>query len=400
LLFKDLMFKKILFFYALLICFVVFPAKAQRLSEQSKISLLTMYPGEELYSSFGHSAFWVFDPSRGVDRVYNYGTFSFEEPNFYGKFITGKLLYRLSVSDIEDLLWGYRQENREVVEQVLNLSLEKRNKLFEFLETNYLPQNRAYKYDFFFDNCSSRLRDGLKTVCGDSVQFVTKTTEDRSFRQLLDPFLTDKQWQDLGMDTGLGTPSDKIASRYDYMFLPIHLMNSFDSATILSNGREEPLVKAKNVLFKAEVVEKEDSILTPNLFFWLLFFIVALFTFLQLRKEKFSYFFDSILLVFTGLLGFLIVFLWFGTDHKVTANNWNLIWAMPLNFFMLFFLKKDKNQVFVKNYFLAYGICLILLLISWNLIPQEINIATFPFILVLALRAFFIFYKLKNKSSR
>jgi hypothetical protein len=393
------MFKKPLLHCCLLFClFTSFSIEAQRLSEHSKVSLLTMYPGDELYSTFGHSAFWIYDSTRGVDRVYNYGEFSFQEPNFYLKFIRGKLPYKMGISDIEGLLWAYRMENRDVVEQVLNLTLDQRNRLLEQLEINYLPQNRFYKYDFFFDNCATRLRDKLKDVCGNNLQFSTITTEDKSFRQLIDPFLLTKQWQDLGMDTGLGAPADSIASRYDYMFLPIPLKNSFDSATITVDGSKEPLVKTTNVLFESEVVKKEETTITPNLFFWCLFFIVALITWIQLRKKTLSHLLDSIFLVFTGLLGMLLLFLWFGTDHKVTANNWNLLWAMPLNLFILFFMNKEKRKGLVKGYFLIYGIVLVLLLVSWNLIPQEINIATFPFILALALRAFFIYYKLKTHS--
>jgi hypothetical protein len=382
-------------FIAVLLLFVSHLGLTQRLSNASKISLITIYPGEELYSTFGHSAFWVYDTKSGIDRVYNYGTFNFEQPGFYTKFIRGKLLYELSVSDMQSLVWFYQQENRGIVEQVLNLTLQEKERLFGFLERNYLPENRAYKYDFFFDNCSSRLRDALKSACGNDLQFHQVEKEKKSYRQLLDPFLMDKQWQDLGMDTGLGTPSDKIAPPYNYMFLPIHLMNAFDSATINHNQKAEKLVKATNVLYKQTPKEDAKELITPALCFWLFFFLILIVCWIQWKNKTAILYLDLVLWVFTGLLGFLIVFLWFGTDHKVTANNWNLIWAMPLNLIVILLAKKNKLKG-SRYYFLIYGIALILLLLSWNLIPQEINLATFPFILTMAVRSFFIYYKLKT----
>ena len=148
-------------------CYPLFTANAQSLSPTGKISLLTVSPGDELYSAFGHSALWVFDYERGIDRVYNYGTFDFRTEGFYVKFVQGTLPYTLSVSSSYNILEGSRQSNRSVTEQELNLSATQKEKLFLFLETNYLPENRQYFYKFFYDNCSTRLRDALKAACGE-----------------------------------------------------------------------------------------------------------------------------------------------------------------------------------------------------------------------------------------
>ena len=385
---------------------------SQTLSNEAKISLLTISPGEELYSAFGHSAFWVYDPIQGYDRVYNYGTFDFNEPNFYTKFIRGKLLYKLSVGDLYSIVEGAKYENRGVIEQELNLSKEIKNKLFQFLETNNLPQNRYYKYDFFFDNCSTRLRDALGVAADKSLTFNLKETEKKSFRQLLDPFLVNKQWQDMGMDIGLGTPADQIARPYDYMYLPEHLYSGFASATILTTEEKTndtlsvkkgvlpqkalPLVKATRVIFKQTERSIAESSFSPTMAFWLLFLIVLIFTVFQLKSPSPSYLVDVVFLTITGLLGFLIVFLWLGTDHKVTANNWNLIWAMPLNVIAAFLLPRRKALPVLRLYFLIYGILMLLLVTLWPFLPQELNIATLPFILILVHRSFFIFFKLNT----
>lgn len=381
------------FFSTLVLVFLVLSARASILSDQAKISLITIAPGEDLYSSFGHSAFWVFDPKTGFDRIYNYGTFDFNEPGFYIKFIRGKLLYRLSVSEMGWLMEGARYENRGVVEQVLNLDSVAKDNLFKFLEHNYLPENRAYKYDFFFDNCSTRMRDALKKIYGDSLQFNLQVKQERSFKQLLDPFLIDKQWQDMGMDIGLGMPADKIATPYDYMFLPDFLMKGFASATITNKSGIDPLVKKTNVLFDPQKNAEEGSLISPGLVFWILFILIFGYTIYQYKSRNNSFLLEYILLLLTGLLGFLIVFLWFGTDHYVTKNNWNLIWANPLNLIFVVLLIKDRYSKAIEKYFLIYGVITLSLLVFWKIIPQELNVHTFPLILLLSFRAFFIFIK-------
>lgn len=383
----------------ILFLFLNFSLKANILSAEAKISLITIAPGEDLYSSFGHSAFWVYDPKTGIDRIYNYGTFDFNEPGFYLKFVRGKLLYRLSVSEMEWLMYGAKHENRGVIEQVLNLDPATKESLFQFLEYNYLPENRAYKYDFFFDNCSTRLRDALKKVYGEKLEFHLKVEEEKSFKELLDPFLLNKQWQDMGMDIGLGMPADRIATSYDYMFLPEFLMKGFESATIRSNGKTTPLVKNTKVLFNSDVPSNSGLKISPSVVFWILSALTIGLTFFQYRSKNKSYLFDYFLLLVTGVLGLVIVFLWLGTDHYVTRNNWNIIWANPLNVFISIFLMKKKYNKVVEKYFLLYGIATLLLLIFWKVIPQQLNYHTFPLILILSSRAFFIYYQFRTQRS-
>lgn len=132
---------------------------AQNLSDSSRISLMTVAPGDFLYSTFGHSALRVFDPVNNIDRCYNYGTFDFDQPNFYLNFCRGKLLYSLDVEPGRHFVRGNLQDNRPMQEQVFDLGAAQRQRLFNLLETNALPENRSYKYDFFYDNCATRIRD-------------------------------------------------------------------------------------------------------------------------------------------------------------------------------------------------------------------------------------------------
>ena len=158
------------FFFVLLF---FLPAKifAQDDSCHLRISILTCSPGEELYSTFGHSAIRVTDSVSHNDIVYNYGTFNFDEPGFYTKFIRGKLSFYLSTDDFDSFISDYREEKRDITEQVLNLTCAEKYNVVMLLQTNMMALNRTYKYDFTFDNCTTRLRDLLEKIPDTSIHF-------------------------------------------------------------------------------------------------------------------------------------------------------------------------------------------------------------------------------------
>lgn len=392
--------RQIVFIVKMLFVLSLYSVQGQTLSPQAKVSLITVEPGQELYSGFGHSTFWIYDPSRGIDRIYNYGTFDFN-PDFYMKFVRGKLDYMLSVSNMEYLMYGAMEEKRTVVEQVLNLSPVQREDLFKFLETNYLPENRYYRYDFFLDNCSSRLRDVLRSVCRDSLRFNLSHDSNLSFRQLIDQYLQQKKIQDLGMDIGLGAPADRKATPFEYMFLPDYLKSAFDSAKIYRNNHWESLVLRKSILYQAPEVQTSGSVFSPALFFWALFLLSAYLTYRNIKKGKESFLADSVLLVLLSLLGFLLVFLWFFTDHNVTIHNWNLWWATPLHLPVAFLLIRRSAPLVLRWYFLVYAVVCFSLIAFWKVLPEEFNVAIFPLLLLLGMRSLYIsnYFKTNNDES-
>ena len=366
------------------------------LSPSAEFSLLTVSPGDELYNCFGHSAFLLIDTVKNVFKNYNYGTFDGYDPNFYMKFVRGKLLYSIAVEDPRELVGTAIDENRSITKQTLNLTQAQKQQLYTFLENNYLPENRYYKYDFFYDNCSSRLRDALVITCGKSVNFNLKPDkEDKSFRALIDPFLENKRYQDLGMDLGLGLPADKVATPFQYMFLPEHLMNGFTGATILKDGKEEKLVLSQELLL-SNIPDKTVTpfYLKPWFLFVLLFIIVFSITYYQYKKQLNGYWPDALLFGISGLFGIVILLLWFATDHGVTTKNYNLIWAVPFHLVAIPLLLLKVNPKLLSSYFLINFFVLFFLLIFWKLVPQELNAATIPFLMALALRSMYIYYRI------
>ncbi|MEO5581099.1 MAG: DUF4105 domain-containing protein, partial [Saprospiraceae bacterium] len=186
-----------------------------------QISLLSCSPGEELYSIFGHSAFRVLDFTGKRDLVFNYGTFNFREKNFYLKFMQGKLNYLLSVEPYEDFIYSYSLENRIVYEQKFNLTREQKSQLFRDLQINAQPANRAYKYDFFWDNCSTRIRDKIDHVFNQSITYPVRPGI--PFRDYLHRYLVYSPWSRFGIDLILGMPTDAIAQTREAMFLPLEM---------------------------------------------------------------------------------------------------------------------------------------------------------------------------------
>ena len=391
------------YFFFVLFAVLSIQISAQTLSPKAQISLLTISPGAELYSTFGHSAIRVKDPMQGLDVTYNYGSFNFRTEGFYLKFLRGTLPYQISGNLSENDIAGWSEDNRSVIEQILNLSHRQKEAVFAFLQTNYLPENREYAYKFFYDNCSTRLRDVFTKVCTDSLQLSKTLHADSSYRQWIDVYArkNEKLWADFGMDLAIGEPSDRITGADGAMFLPDNLMHAFDAAKINRNGKLETFVLSKQLINQnmLAVMDKEKELITPNIFFWTLFVLVFGMTVYQFKSESTSFIFDKILFTFAGIIGWFIVLLWFFTDHGVTQNNLNIIWAYPLLFPIALLLRKKDSRSWISKHFLAYAIILIAFLVSWRVFPQEINYALVPVVLMLCVRASFVWWRIRKKLS-
>ncbi|WP_306642670.1 Lnb N-terminal periplasmic domain-containing protein [Sanyastnella coralliicola] len=363
----------------LILLFISALANGQQLSEQAEISVLTCQPGTDLYSVFGHTAIRVYDPGR-VDHVYNYGTFDFND-EFYLKFARGKLNYRLSRSSFGQFNYEYTVTERGVEEQMLNLTQDQKNRFNHALVENYKPENQYYQYDFFYDNCATRIRDILEDVLGDELQWNSEFDhESYTFRDMIDMYLVDMNWSDFGIDIALGQPCDKVLEAQDNMFLPDYVFSEIASATI--GG--QPLVKETKVVIK-KAVREAGSPLDPALMLTMALTLLALFWFWRRRKGSQSLVIPRFLFIFLGLAGLMVFLLWFATDHTTTKQNWNLIWAFPLHLIVAFILKKKR---LVVPYMKAFTIVYIIVLIFGFLFPQRYHLAFYPLALMGAILSF------------
>lgn len=367
-------------------------AQVPQLSPESQISLITCSPGKELYSAFGHSALRVHDPANRIDRTYNYGTFDFDQPNFYSNYAKGRPVFILSVAPTKYFVQAYVYENRSVYEDALQLTQEQKQRLYELLEENFLPENREYRYDYIYDNCATRIRDMLEKVANKAIVFDTFAAPPAStFRELMDLYLENQPWGDFGIDLALSSVIDTFAPPYYRMFLPDYLQKGFQNARITTGDSSVRLVKDSSVIYAAEPEKQEQSFFTPLSIFWLLFVLFLLKTVFDFRRKKFSVAADVILFALVGLAGIVIAYISFFSDHHA-AKNYNLLWAIPTHVVFAALLPLSKKLNWVKYYFLATAIVTaILFLGGLTFLPQQFHTAFYPIMLTLIMRSAVIF---------
>jgi hypothetical protein len=352
-------------------------------SSYLRISLLTCTPGDELYSTFGHSALRVTDSSSMQDIVFNYGTFNFDDPGFYTKFIRGKLLYFVSTSYFKEFKADYQFSNRGITEQVLNLSAAEKIALQQFLYHNIKEENRYYQYDFLFDNCTTRLRDIILQHKKNKPLFAAIVPKGTTFRNAIHTYLdrNDKEWSKLGIDILLGAPTDAVMDVQQSQFLPDNLMKALDSS-----NHGNTLVSSKSNLYPFDEQPASKSWFNPMIIFSLLLLGIVV---LDLSKTKFAIAFlqgfDGLLFFLTGALGILLFFMWFATDHTMCKNNYNLIWAWPTHAIAAFFINSKKK--WLKKYLLLTVAGLLLVMAAWAFLPQQLNISLLAVCLLLIYRS-------------
>ena len=380
------------FIFLLLFSLLISPCgfSAEASSSGKTISLITSNPtNNEIYTAWGHTAIRVKIPAENTDIVFNYGIFSFGDDFLY-KFVKGETDYRLAVCRFEDALEEARDEkNVFMYEQVLNLTEVEKDALFAALRENSKPENRYYRYNFFFDNCATRpLWQIEKSVDGRIHYPVFNNTY--TFRDLIYIKLTDSPWFAFGIDICLGSETDRKVTDRELLFLPEELMRSYAESSIESGDSIRPLVSQINILNQPHPTADITNLFAPPsplVACWLFFLLIVAHTIFYHYKKKNDLWMDVILFFLYGLLGCLVFFLTFISEHPCTNPNYNLLWINPLQLIfaiLALFRKMRKTLVF-------YQIINLLLLLSsvicWHFIPQHYNSAFFPLILALIIRS-------------
>lgn len=382
--------------FLLLVCILLTYSKldAQQviISDSAVVSLITCSPGEEVYSKFGHTAIRVKDKTNNVDVVFNYGIFSFETEHFYYKFIKGETDYQLGIYETNYFLPEYAERNSMVWEQVLNLSSAEKKNLVATLLENYEPQNRVYRYNFVFDNCSTRPRDKITGSVNGYIRY-HQTSEPATFRRWVGDYVGTDTWLKFGIDLLFGIDADAIASQKNSQFLPEVLMSDFQEAEIVSlDGKARKLVeKSATVLIDKKPVELHSSffdfLLKPLAVSLFLLALGILITLLDIKYRKHNKIFDSIILFITGVAGIIAFYLMVFSSHPLVTANLNVLWINPLNLVAAFLIwvKPLRKIMFVCG-ILNLGL-LAATLITFSLSIQSFNLAAFPIIVLLMLRS-------------
>lgn len=378
---------RIVRFLALFLVFAPRGAQAQdlpaALSDRAQISLVTCSPGQELYSTFGHSALRVHDPATGLDVAFNWGTFNFSTPNFYLKFMRGELLYRLSISPFDWFMEDYVRQERGVTEQVLALTADQRTALYAAMRENARPENRDYLYDFYFDNCATRIRDLLEDVLGDDLVYRFPPPDDKTFRDYLDEYVDHLVWVDLGFDLILGMNSHRHAGHRASMFLPDYLMRHVGDAAV-SHHPNRPLVRSTTVLlpWPADPPARPPLLHRPVTLAWILFVLLLLPAGVELKRGRPLPVIDAALFVPVGVMGALFVLMWVATAHHSTYANLNMLWAVPLLFLVVPLLRR----LIGRRAWVVLAVLAMVPILGWFILLQSFHPAVAPLIGVLVTR--------------
>lgn len=386
------MIRKILFIILIFhISILHIEAQQIQLSDSSKISLLTSTPWEkEVYALYGHTAIRVQDPINQFDVVFNYGLFSFDSPNFMVRFVKGETDYMVGAENFNRYIEEYRLRNVNVIEQKLNITQKEKQNIFDALVINSLPENRIYRYNYFYDNCSTRPRDVIENNIEGTIYY-TPTNKVQTYRDLVHECVDSQPWIRFGIDLVIGADADKNITDRQKDFLPLYLMESYNGATIknIDGSVRNLLSEQKNIISNQSRSETLISNNQPAIIGCLLLIVALIVSYLSYKKKfvVFGRIFDTLLFVIAGIVGCIIFFLMFFSEHPCTNPNWNIIWLNPLQLiFALFFLINFFSKYVYYYHFINF-VALILLLLAWFLIPQYLEVAFIPYILTLCVRS-------------
>jgi len=384
--------QKILF---LLFLFIVNTSFSQykQLTPNAEISVLTMGPGNNLNDAFGHSAYRVKDNL--LDIVFNYGVYDFDTPNFYTKFAQGKLNYKIDANKYDAFKNHYISQNRTIKEQVLNLTQKEKQQVFDYLSNNYEPENQYYLYDFFYDNCATKIKDVLVIALNNNVQFNNpESFKNKTFRTLIQDELNWNSWGSAGIDIALGSVIDRQATPEEHMFLPENINSFFDAATF--NNSEKKLVKKDQTIFNSKELKRPNYfIISPIVVFGLLGLFIIYLTYKDHKRSIRNKWLDVLIFAVSGIIGMVILLLWFATDHTATAQNYNLLWAFALNLFVVRQVFKRKPKAWFVRYLKFLLIMLCLMLFHWIIGIQRFAFALIPITSALFIRYLYLikYYK-------
>lgn len=360
-----------------------------------RVSLLTCSPGSEIYELFGHTAIRIEDSSKGIDVVYNYGLFSFETPNFIWRFVKGETDYCLGAAYYADFRNEYDLRGSYIMQDELNLTADEKMKLLLLLQENSRPENRVYRYNYFFDNCTSRARDIIEEALQGTIIY-GEMDEKKSFRDIVHHFTEDSPWSEFGIDLLIGSGADRLTTSREYLFVPDHLSDAFQRASVMRpNGDILPLVKENTVTSPLQVTKLGTGFpFTPFQTTGIVFVLTVILLFIERHYNKVFWLWDILLYGVQGLAGCVIAFLFFFSLHPTVDSNYLLIWLNPIPLLylpvMVYCIRKRKRDLYHP---ISVAILLFFCVFAWA-IPQHFNAALFPFMATLVLRSIsHIYYK-------
>lgn len=357
---------------------VAFSVQSQS-TDSIRFSLLTCAPGTEIYSLFGHTAIRYENYTRRIDVVFNYGMFSFNTPNFIFRFVAGETDYQLGITPYSYFEAEYAMRGSSVYQQVLNLTQSEKERLLTILENNYLPENRIYRYNYFYDNCTTRARDKIEECIEGKVVY-PDSLSGKSYRSIVHEFTAGSPWDEFGIDLCLGAEADKEINKRQQMFSPFYMKYYASNAYIVdAGGTRRPLILDETKIVDVEPDEVQPGfVLSPLMCGALFLALCVVMAWGQWKTQRIWWGWDIVLYGLQGLAGCIIAFLFFFSVHPTVGSNWLLILFNPIPLLYLPFMvyKAVKRK---KDYYHVGNIVYLTLFIT--ILPfcgQEFNLTVLP----------------------
>ena len=353
-----------------------------------KISILSIGEGPSLVDAFGHTAIRVKDAQLKNDIVFNFGVYDFNSPNFYSNFVKGRPEYKLAIQNYSNLIQNYIRQKRYIVEHQLNLDQNSTKIIIDLLVEKL--NDPYYIYDYFRDNCTTRAADIV--VDKTNNKFKDDKLESEAiltYRELIHRKINENSWAALGIDLCLGAIIDKKINTRETFFLPENLMNYLDLY-------EGDIIK-RNIIYSPESeISYRENLPSPLLINLILSLIIVAITIFNFKSNKWNKSLDSLIFLISGSIGILIIYLWFFSNHFAGAQNFNFLWAFPLNFALIFAIYKNKIPNWSIGYIKLLIILIILLFLHWTTGVQKYNLTLLPIFVALLIRYSFLVHRINR----
>lgn len=314
-------------------------SRATESADSVDIALLTCGPGDEVYSLYGHTAIRYTDHRTGEDMVINYGMFSFNQDYFVLRFVFGLTDYQMGITPFDYFMREYQYEDRWVYQQTLNLTAEQKRAICEALARNYLPENRTYRYNFFYNNCTTKARDVIVGQLGCDIEYPQRNLDGVTFRTMLHQWNEDYPWSRLGNDLLLGVKADRQVSMAERQFLPDSLREDFEDAYLrLPSGERRKLVSVSRMLYApslSQLAENQDAgsgfaaAMPPMAVAFAVLMVVIVVTIIEWRTRRILYGLDILWLLATGVGGIILTAMIF-SQHPTVSLNFQILILSPL----------------------------------------------------------------------
>lgn len=351
--------------FAALFCSIECRGETPETMDSIEISLLTCEPHPAIYSLYGHTAIRVQNLSKGEDIAINYGVFDFNTPNFYLRFTLGRTDYSMGIVPFSLFCYEYRSYGSGVIQQVLNLTDTEKKKILDALHENYLPENREYRYNYFYDNCTTRARDMLLNNLERQVLMPPVPDSVETYRSMIHDFNADYPWARWGNDILLGFQADKNTTREERQFLPFNLSADFDRMQLVNaDGSRVNLVKEKSYVLAPGIQEQEEGFpLRPSVCALLFLALTVLVTVIEFVCKRWLWLYDALLMVITGLCGIILTLMIF-SSHPTVSLNLQILVLNPLTLIFAYAVARRACRHEIHWWWKVWTILIVLFLVG------------------------------------